>query len=1493
MRSGCLLLLLSALAFSQGIITTVAGTPFVFPNTPIAATAAPIGPVSAIVVDSANNLYIADPGNNLVFKVDTQGVLTVVAGNGIAGYSGDGGPALQASLSNPRGLAVDRSGNLLIADAGNFRIRMVTLAGVITTIAGNGTGNPSPSIGSTDGKSATDVAISPTGPLAFDALGDLLFTDRGGEWLRSINRAGILNTLAGNGSCYSQCDGHPAAELANVIFGGINVDTAGNIFFSVYLQSGSVGQISADGTFHTLAGGLYQPQGLAVDFAGNVFVAQWQSYYVNNPQTNRVVKITPAGVVSTIAGTGIPSFSGDGGPASQSQLGPSALAFDASGALLIADTFNVRVRRIQPDNTIATIVGNGGYFSTGDGAAAASASMNNPQGVAVDAFGNLFIADTGNNRIRKVTPDGIINALAGNGTPGFTGDGGPAGAATFNRPLRVLVNPAGNVLVADSQNGRIRQVDSSGTIASIAGGTASSSVGYPMGLGLNPAGGFLVADSGGERILNVDSTGKITTIAGAGLVQVCPVNPFLNGCYYAGGFGGDGGPALKAYLYGPSGVAADPAGDIFISDQTNGRLRKVAPDGTITSIGPSPSVIFSDPHTPPPAYNQVPADVVADSVGNVYFSELVYRDLLDRRGISQVERISPSGAVTLIAGGAPSGFSGDGGPAVNAALNNPGGLALDSAGNLYIADSGNNRIRKVLAAKPPIQVSTPNLSFSAQSTGAPAPTQTFNIESIPGLAYSLNVTTATGGNWLTATPQSGAAPRLIEVVADPSQVTTPGVYQGTITIAARDADPGTITVGVTFTVTSATQPTLALDTQSFSFSFARTTPAQSQGVTVSNAGGGTLPFTANVSIASPAGSNWLTLSAGSGTATPATPVLLTLTADPTGLAPGTYTATLTVAGGGTSIAVPVTMTISALDQAILLSQRGLAFTAVANGGIVPPQTFAVRNIGAGIVKWTATPSTLPAGLSWLQVSPASGSSDAAATAPAVTISVNAAGLAPGAYYGLVTVSAPPPVVNSPQVLTVFLQVLSAGSDAGAIITPGALTFTAVPGPQSPSSQTISVYNITASPKSYRSTVSSDTGLGLSILPTDATLDPQRPNRIVIQPFTSGLAPGVYNGTVTLLFSDGRLSRVNVRVVVANSGSATPSIAARKGVARDPSGCTPTKLVPSLISLPDLFAVSAGWPVSLGARVSDDCGVPLQSGSVTVSFSNGDPPVVLQALQDGRWEGTWPTRSSTAQVTLRLHAESPQSQFTGDQQISGSLQTQQQPPVLDLGGVISVFGSPAFSSPAPGGLVVIYGQRLAGSSLAATDLPWQTQLEDTQVSVQGIRMRLYYVTQTQINGMIPSQVNPNAPQQLVVQRGNTLSLPSLLNIAPAQPVILSAPGTVTVYPADGSPSHLLTADAPAHAGDTLNLSCVGLGSVSPAIPDGTVPDPSTTAIVSGPLQVQIGGIAATVTLQALGTQFPGIYQVNAVVSDGVSTGDAVPVVLSIAGQDSPAITISVR
>jgi uncharacterized protein (TIGR03437 family) len=1396
------------------VITTVAGTDWFFPTSSLAALSAPLGPVGGVAIDPQGNVYAADSDNNVVVRISPNGVLTVVAGNGTVGFSGDGGPAISASLNSPTGLAIDSAGNLYFDDTNNSRVRKVS-GGTITTVAGNGIAGFSG-----DGVSATSASLNNPLGVAADSAGNLYIADTNNNRIRKVS-GGTITTVAGNGIANFSGDGGPATSASLNTPSGVATDSAGNLYIADS-TNGRIRKVSG-GTITTAEGnGSDYPTGVAVDSAGNLYFAR------------------------------------------------RGVAVDSAGNLYFARNNGIQMSSGGQSTTVA---GNGAYRFSGDGGPAVGASLNAPLGAAVDSVGNLYFADTNNNRIRKVS-GGTITTVAGNGTVGFSGDGGPATSASLNFPQGVAVDSAGNLYIADTNNHVIRKV-SGGTITTVAGELRDTQFDYfgpccsfPKAVAIDSAGNLYIADSGNLRVRKV-SGGTETTVAGNGTV----------------GFSGDGGPATMASL-SPIGVAVDSSGNLYIADFDNSRVRKVS-GGTITTVaGNGISGFSGDGGSATSASLLYPSGVAVDSAGNLYIAD------------DRIQKVS-GGTITTVAGNGNQRFSGDGGPAVSASLS-PFGVAVDSVGNVYFSDNGNNRIRVVLASPPAVLVSPASLSFIGQSTGAPAPTQTFSITSVSGMGFSLTVATATGGNWLSVTPQSGAAPRLIDVVADPAKLTSAGTYQGTVTILTPNANPTSTTVNVTFTVTAASPAALAVDPQSFSFSFARATPAQSQKLTVSNTGGGTVSFSAAATVSSPSGGSWLTVSPASGQATAAVPVTLTVTANPAGLAAGTYAGVVSVSAGGTPSNVPVTMTISALDQAILLSQQGLGFTAVAQGGVIPPQTFGVRNIGTGAVPWTASTSTLPAGLGWLQVTPASGTSDAAQSPPAVTVSVKPDGLAAGVYYGIVQVDAPT-AANSPQVLTVFLQVLPAGADTAAMLGPGSLLFNAAPGGESPGSQDLTIYNITAKAKSFRSSVVADAGLTLFTLPIDATLDPQQPTRIVVQPFTSGLGAGVYNGTVTLQFSDGRVNRVNVKVIVA-SGAGTlttnspDSLRREQGSALTVEACTPKKLVPILTTMPDSFELSVGWPAALAAQVHDDCGTPLESGSVTVSFSNGDTPVQLQLQQGGRWEGTWPTRGGgQSHVTLHLHAEGAQSQIAGDQQVAGSLLEQQQPPVFDAAGIVGVFGGPAYTALAPGAVISIYGDRLAEITAAAPAFPLQTTLAGTgtQVTMQGRKMPLYYGSQGQVNAVVPYGVNINAPQQMIVQRENTLSLPIQVNLAPAQPALLGSAGAITAFPAGGGAPYTVSSDTPAHAGDTVVFYCVGLGAVSPAVPDGGLPSQLSTAANAKDAQLLIGSQLASVSFMGLTSQFPGLYQVNAMVPQGTTKNGAVPVVLNIGGQSSQPITMAIQ
>ncbi len=332
-------------------------------------------------------------------------IITTVAGNGTGAYAGDGGQASVAELYQPYGVAFDGAGNMYIADNENNRIRKVTTAGIITTVAGTGAQGYSG-----DGGQATAAELyTPTG-IALDAAGNLYIVDEDNFVIRKVTTAGIITTVAGN----------------------------------------NAGGYSGDGGQATAAE-ILRPYGMTVDAAGNLYIA--------DTQNNRVRKVNTSGIITTIAGTGTGAYGGDGGQASSADLySPSGVIFDATGNLYIADTQNNCIRKVNTSGIITTIVGSGTYGYTGDGGQATLAELKSPRAIVL-ASGNLFIADETNNCVRKVNTSGIISTIAGNGVASFSGDGGQATAAELNIVTGVAFDGSGgNLYITDFGNNRIRMV---------------------------------------------------------------------------------------------------------------------------------------------------------------------------------------------------------------------------------------------------------------------------------------------------------------------------------------------------------------------------------------------------------------------------------------------------------------------------------------------------------------------------------------------------------------------------------------------------------------------------------------------------------------------------------------------------------------------------------------------------------------------------------------------------------------------------------------------------------------------------------------------------------------------------------------------------------------------------------------------------------------------------------------------------------------------------
>ena len=667
------------------------------------ATAAVLNSPIRVAVDGSGNLYIADFLNNRIRKVDSSGVITTVAGTGTAGFSG--GRATSARINNPSGVAVDGSGNLYIADTENHRVRKVNSSGGISTVAGTGTSGSSG-----DGGSATAALLDTPLAVAVDGSGNLYISDFFNDRIRKVDSSGEITAFAGTGTEGFSGDGGlaTAAELEDPR--DVAVDGSGNVYIAdqwnnrirkVDTSTGIITTVAGNGTRgfagdggQATAAQINRPRGVGVDGSGNLYIA--------DSGNERIRKVDTSGIITTVAGTGTTGFSGDGGQATAAQLNrPHGVAVDGTGNLYIADNLNHRIRKVDSSGVITTVAGTG-----------AAGRLDEPVRVAFDGSGNFYIADYGNHQIRKVDSSGTITTVAGTGGAGFSGDNGQATAAQLDNPHGVAVDGSGNIYIADSDNHRIRKVDTSGVITTVAGtGTAGFSgdggqataaqINLPFGVDVDGSGNLYIADYKNHRIRKVDSSGVITTFAGTGTA----------------GFSGDGAAATAAMLNSPYGLGygleSDGTTNIYIADRENHRIRKVDSSGNITTVAGTGEGGFSgDGGQAHEARIFYPDDVAADASGNIYIAD--YNN-------HRIRKVDSSRVITTIAGTGDPGFSGDGGSALAAQIDNPSGVTPDGSGNIYIADSDNNRIRKLTPAPPPQPPPPPQLPPPSQPPPSPRP----------------------------------------------------------------------------------------------------------------------------------------------------------------------------------------------------------------------------------------------------------------------------------------------------------------------------------------------------------------------------------------------------------------------------------------------------------------------------------------------------------------------------------------------------------------------------------------------------------------------------------------------------------------------------------------------------------------------------------------------------------------------------------------------------
>jgi uncharacterized protein (TIGR03437 family) len=1217
---------------------------------------------------------------------------------------------------------------------------------------------------------------------------------------------------------------------------------------------------------------LGTPSGAAVDRTGVIYIADstWQ----------RVFRIDTKGVLTTAAGNGTSGYGGDGGNAASAAINsPGALATDFNGNLYVADTANFRVRMVNRAGVISTLAGTGTEGFSGDGGPAVSAAIGSPAGLAIDGTGNLYISDPVNHRIRIVTTDGKISTFAGTGAAASNGDGGPATSAALRYPAGLAVDGGGNVFVADLNANRVRRIGRDGVITTFAGNGFAGNSGdgglaiqarlSPLALAFDAAGAVDILDQNASAIRHVDVGGRISTIAGT--TQL--------------GLAGDGGPAVSAQLNTPADLAFAPPGALIVADFGNFRVRSIASGNIYTIAGTGNYRYSGDGGDATAATLPGPSGLAIDAAGNVNICDTL---------ANRIRTVDAFGVVHLTAGGSIPGFLGDGSAATSAALTDCKGIGVDRFGNLFFADTGNNRIRKV---------STAGVISTVAGNGA----EGFSGDGGQAVAAALNrpegVSLDKTGTLYIADTQND---RIRKVTPD-----------GIITTFAGSGANGFAGEGVPATAAQLSLPT-------------RVTVDAIGNVFFSDRGNDTIRGVANGIIHTIAGTGTSGFSGDGG------PAASAMVANPAGLAVDSAGALYfadsnnrrvrrvdtkgvitTFAGNGfnsisgdgraptlAGIGFPVDVAfdpagnmyiadhggrvrrVQPAPSSIVLSQTGFTFDGAVDSSGIAPKTLTILNGGAGTIDWNVTSRTISGNANWLQISPAQGSSTSTAASPPMTISVNPTGLAAGNYYGQLRITSPG-VANSPRFVTVVLRVLAPSQTSGPSVAPAGFLFHAVAGAGNPPAQTLTISELGGSALTYTTSVTFPEGVNWLNLPPDSgSVSPGSPVKLALQANITGLAAQVYTASIALNFSDGSQRTVPATMTVTSAPSAQ--------VAHAAAVCAPAKLLVVPTTLGAGFSVAAGWPVELAVAVTDDCGNATAAAQVTVTFTDGDPPLALTSLASGTWTGTWQPRKAIA-VNVTFQGKTTTPSLQGSFQVSGQLTPNTEPPIIGPNGVLNA--ASFTGTAAPGALMAIFGSNLATGTAQAAALPLPARMANVQAFLGGEPLPLLYAGPGQINFMVPFDIATNSSRQLVVQNGSALSVPEEVQVAPAAPASFtldgsgSGPAIVVAVPGSGS-AHLVNTASPAHAGDTIVIYCTGLGGVDSALNAGEATPVSPLAPASDAISVTVGGQAAQVAFAGLVPTFTGLYQINAVLPAGLS-GDALPLLIGAGTAQGPSATLAVR
>lgn len=648
------------------------------------------------------------------------------------------------------------------------------------------------------------------------------------------------------------------------------------------------------------------------------------------------------------------------------------------------------------------------------------------------------------------------------------------------------------------------------------------------------------------------------------------------------------------------------------------------------------------------------------------------------------------------------------------------------------------------------------------------------------------------------------------------------------------------------------QAQFAVSPSTLTFSTVPGSSPPSQTITTTNTTSSTLNAVTSTSTTS--GGSWLSATPGALSLSPNASTNILVTASSNGLAVGTYSGLVTIQGGGLTVSVTVNLQISASQTAFTVSPTALSFSSSA--GVSPPgQTVIVTNTGTGSLSLGISATTQSGG-NWLLFSPTSLNIGVNQSAT-LNVALDSDALGPGNYSGSITLFAPG------KTLTIVVSLQVSPSQFSIVVSPPLIGVTVETGKKTETSFTISVPN-----GGTVAAIISTSGAGLSVTNSHVTA----PASVTATVDATALAPGSYSG----------------QIVVSCSNSTCPPVTVPVNI-KVVAACSPTRLV-VVVTSPS-GTVSAGFPVSVTANVSDDCGnpfvtTPFLTGTVFATFSNGDPPISLTSLQNGQWSGTWTPRNVSSQVVLTVTASS--STLTGKATVVLSTTTSSSPVI---GAIVDAASFQVNKPLSPGCIFSIFGTNLASGTGLAASLPLPTSLNGTSIVVGGVSAPLLYVSPGQINAIVPYSLPLNTSVQVIILRGSSLSAPTTIAIAAANPGVFTVDGSGhnagTIFNVDFS---LSSTASPSARGSTVVIYCEGLGAISPAVPDGAAATGLSRTV--NPVTVSIGGSPSMVAFAGLTPGFAGLYQINAVVPSDASVGQ-VPVVVSVAGQSSVIVTMVVK